>query len=109
MEAQEPAVATSIQISATEILRAKHAALLWLFDRYRDDDDARETLARQICNDLSLYSALEEDFLYPVVRHAAAELVRRAINAHAAFRMCIEELSALSAYDPAHGPTMARL
>ena len=96
--------------SATDLLRAHHAALRRLFAQYVDAaDGTREALTREICLELRLYLSLEEETLHQVLRHEAEEAVRRAANVHAAVRAGLDELAELSPYDPEHEAMMAWL
>lgn len=102
--------ATGAAPSATDLLRAQHAELVRLFGQYRDGfDGTRDELAREICRRLRLYSLVEEAVLYPVVRHEAEAIVQRAVKAHATLRAWMDELDALSPYDPEHEAMMMRL
>jgi hypothetical protein len=98
------------QPSATDLLRAQHAELARLFEQYRAGvDGTRDEVGRAISARLRLLSCLEEDILYPVVRHEAEEAVRRAARAHAVLRTWLDELDGLSPYDPEHEAMMARV
>jgi hypothetical protein len=110
MNLRDAPTADSGSQTALDLLRAQHAELARLFDQYLDGtDDLRDRVIVELSRRLRFYSYLEEEILYPVVRHEAEDTVRRSVKAHAAFRACLEELGALSPYDPEHHAMVARL
>jgi len=57
---------------ALALLRADHDAVLELFEKFRaaKRSDQKQKLAEQICTELKIHTAIEEEIFYPEVRDA---------------------------------------
>jgi hemerythrin superfamily protein len=57
---------------ALALLRADHDAVLELFEKFRaaKRGDQKQKLAEQICTELKIHTAIEEEIFYPEVRDA---------------------------------------
>lgn len=66
------------QQDALSLLKEDHQKVEKLFKQFEkltksDSDDGKAELAQQICNELTLHAALEEEIFYPAVRAALNE------------------------------------
>jgi hypothetical protein len=61
--------------SAIEMLKQDHRKVEGLFEKFAqsEDDDEKEGLVEQICQELILHMRLEEDIFYPACRRAGVE------------------------------------
>ena len=62
-------------IDAITLLKADHARVKKLFKEFErlhdeESDDEAESVARQICNELTIHATVEEEIFYPAVRAA---------------------------------------
>jgi hemerythrin superfamily protein len=86
---------------AVELLMADHhrvAKLFAEFDALKDDgsDEAKSALVAQICQELTVHTAIEEEIFYPAVRKAIEDddLMDEALVEHAGAKELIAQLQA---------------
>jgi hemerythrin superfamily protein len=84
---------------AVEVLMADHhrvAKLFAEFDALKEDgsDEAKSALVAQICQELTVHTAIEEEIFYPAVRKAIEddELMDEALVEHAGAKELIAQL-----------------
>lgn len=96
----------------TELLSNDHQEVDRLFDRYEATDDPaeQEEIARQVVHDLSVHAAVEEQFVYPLVRveleGAAAD---HAIDEHQEIKQLLADLEKGEAGTAGHAQTMRKV
>jgi hemerythrin superfamily protein len=96
----------------TELLTTDHATVDQLFDRYSATSDAseREEITRQIVHDLSVHAAVEEQFVYPLVRAKLDGLTAdHAIEEHQEAKRLLADLEKAEAGTDEHARLMAEL
>lgn len=98
----------------TELLQEDHAAIDELFRRVNlsERDDSIAGLTRQIVHDLSVHAAIEEQFVYPLIRlrvKGGNGLVREAIAEHAAAKRLLADLEKAPVGSAAHDKAMTEL
>jgi len=86
---------------AVELLIADHhrvAKLFAEFDALKEDgdDEAKSALVAQICRELTVHTAIEEEIFYPAVRKAIEDddLMNQALVEHAGAKELISQLQA---------------
>ena len=86
---------------AVELLMADHhrvARLFAEFDALKEDgsDEAKSALVAQICQELTVHTAIEEELFYPAVREAIEDddLMDEALVEHAGAKELIAQLQA---------------
>lgn len=98
---------------ATDLLRADHATVATLFERYRDAMDAaaetRGPIAQEMCILLEIHGDIEEEIFYPAVRQEADDLVEESLRDHADVRECIDLLRELGVDEPEFDATVLRM
>lgn len=83
---------------AVEILKADHRKVEALFEEFESSKrkDRKEKVALEICDELSLHAAVEEEALYPPAKKALgeedAELVAEAIVEHSSLKWLIQQI-----------------
>ena len=91
-----------------QLLKQDHRTVKELFNEYGKlepaDRDGRERLFRQINEELTIHSELEERLFYPAVREVqtdeAQDIVSEAIEEHRIMKTLLEELSDLEPGQP---------
>ena len=71
-----PAAKSKAQsLDALALLKADHELVEGLFDKFDKarTDEQKDTLAEQICSELSIHAQIEEEIFYPAVRDAIDE------------------------------------
>lgn len=70
MSEHSPSAETSAHADAIALLKADHRTVEKLFDAFEkagyDDLEAKGTLARRACEELTVHAIIEEELLYPV-------------------------------------------
>jgi hypothetical protein len=91
---------------AIALLKADHDKVKKMFkefERLHEDDstDQAEQLAKQICNELTVHTTLEEEIFYPEVREAIEDddMLDEAEVEHASAKDLISQLESMSAAD----------
>ncbi|HTI85281.1 MAG TPA: hemerythrin domain-containing protein [Alphaproteobacteria bacterium] len=95
---------TSQPKDALALLRADHEMVSELVDKYergknRADNDKKERLAQQICEELTIHAQIEEEIFYPAVREANEEAEDALADAeveHGSIKKLIEEIEGSS-------------
>lgn len=95
-------------IDAIELLTTDHKAVKTLFKQYESlaeadaGDDERETLARLICQLLTVHATIEEEIFYPAARaHLSDEdLVDEAEVEHASAKELIAQIESMGPAEP---------
>lgn len=81
---------------AIALLKEDHAKVTKMFDRFdkSEDDDEKQELARVICAELTVHTALEEEIFYPAARAVLAddELLDEADVEHASAKELIAQI-----------------
>jgi hemerythrin superfamily protein len=85
-------------LDALKMLRADHDRVLEMFERYEGLRSSRqkEKLAREICDELTVHTTLEEELFYPAVREAIKDddLMDEANVEHQAAKELISQIEA---------------
>jgi len=84
---------------AIALLRADHATVQKLFDQFEKarDDARKQKLAQQICMELKIHAAIEEEIFYPATRQALPredDLLDEAEVEHASAKELIAQIAA---------------
>ncbi|SPB13733.1 cation-binding protein [Caballeronia novacaledonica] len=90
---------------AIQVLMGDHCAVEKLFDAFekteKDDLDAKTTLVRRACEELTVHAMIEEELLYPAAQEALAEDdrpdVEEAYVEHFLVKVLIEKFTTLKA------------
>jgi hemerythrin superfamily protein len=86
------------------LLTEDHRRVDRLFDAYEQSDDATEKrrLVQQMITELSIHAAVEEQFLYPVIRELpdGERLTEVALQEHQEVKQVLADLDNLGADDP---------
>jgi hemerythrin superfamily protein len=98
---------------AIEVLMDDHRAVRKLFDAFektKDDDlDAKTTLVRRACEELTVHAMIEEELLYPAAQEALDEDdrpdVEEAYVEHFLVKVLIEKFTTLRAGQPGFDAT----
>lgn len=88
---------------AIGLLKADHRKVEGLFKKYeKADDDEKDGLIEEICNELTVHTMIEEEIFYPACRDAVEEEepLDEAQVEHDGAKVLINDLSAGSADDP---------
>lgn len=88
---------------ATQVLTEDHRAVQKLFDAFeqakKDDLDAKATLVRRACEELTVHAMIEEELLYPAAQEALNEddrpNVEEAYVEHFLVKVLIEKFATL--------------
>jgi hemerythrin superfamily protein len=98
-------------MDALSLLREDHRQVEKLFGRFEETTSrahkTRNELVRKMIRELSAHAAIEEQFFYPLVRKAAAELddtVLEALEEHHVVKWTLSELDGMDAADERFGP-----
>jgi hypothetical protein len=102
------------RVDALELLSADHRKVRQLFGDYGDlaenkaPAEQRERLAENICVQLTIHAALEEEIFYPAARAALmpTDLVDEASVEHASARELIERIRAMDGEDELYDATV---
>ncbi len=91
---------------AIELLQEDHREVEALFNEYEqlasDDVDAKESVAADICEKLTVHAQIEEEIFYPAARQALGddtEIVDEAEEEHADAKQLIAEIEEMSPED----------
>ena len=105
---QRPIDAASVRSGAApatvvEQLRSDHRRINTLFHQYESGEHTREARAevlQQIYRELLSHTALEEEMVYPIIRHALTEseqqLLRDSVQAHGRIKELLQQLDGRS-------------
>lgn len=99
-------MATTKSTDAITLLRADHDKVKKMFREFEklhkdgSDDDA-EMLAKEICNELTIHTTIEEEIFYPEVRAALEDddMMDEAEVEHASAKDLVAQIRAMSASD----------
>jgi hemerythrin-like domain-containing protein len=101
---------------ATDLLRADHRQISKLFRQQElshEQDDARVSLAYQICAELEVHAQLEEELFYPAVKAEAdaslGEKIAEGVREHQRMKDLIAQLRHMAVDDAAFAPAVQRL
>ena len=101
---------------AVALLTADHDKVKQLFREHErlqniGDISLKADLALQICMELEIHTAIEEEIFYPAVRNETGdeEMVREAIQEHAEAKELIAHIQGMSGDDPDLDSTIAML
>jgi hemerythrin superfamily protein len=78
--------------NALDLLTADHRKVDELFSEFESSGD--ETVAAQICDELTIHTRVEEQIVYPELRTLDAELEQEAEREHADAKQLIEQIRA---------------
>ena len=91
---------------AVTLLKNDHKNVLALFEKFRkmtenEEEDGKAELVSQICNELKVHTALEEEIFYPAVRSAIDEdlLMDEALVEHSNAKEAVEKLEGMAPGD----------
>jgi hemerythrin superfamily protein len=97
--ASTDASASASEQDAIALLKSDHKkvkALFSEFDKLKDDgaDEEKAAIVAQICNELKIHTAIEEEIFYPAVRKAIedSDLMDEALVEHAGAKNLIAQL-----------------
>ena len=99
----QPAGATTAT-DAIALLRADHARVEQLFkqfDKLDEESDDKTSLVQEICNELTVHAAIEEEIFYPAAREAIEDndLMDEATVEHMSAKALIAELARMEPGD----------
>lgn len=97
---------------ATELLMEQHAQVAALIERAREesDDGARIRLLGRIAEELTLHAALEENFVYPLLKQVGlSDEADRSVQEHEVVRELIGRILELEKHDPEISDTLDQL
>lgn len=91
-------------MEATKLLKADHARVKMLFDRYEQLGDRamekRKEIFEQLYAEIDVHSKIEEEIFYPAVKNVHSnelqEMVAESIEEHTVVKRLLTELSGLS-------------
>ncbi len=86
---------------AIALLKADHRAVEALFEKFeKAGDDKKQALAQQICNELKIHTAIEEEIFYPALKgKIEEETYTEAYVEHDAAKLLINNIMASSPDD----------
>lgn len=98
----------------TELLTNDHREVDELFRRYNlsDKDDSIEELTKEIVHELSVHAAVEELFVYPLIRakvEGGGDLADEAIDEHQSVKRLLADIEKMEAGSAEHGTKMDEL
>ena len=100
------APASASEQDAIAFLKSDHKrvkALFAEFTRLKDDgaEEDKAAIVAQICNELNIHTAIEEEIFYPAVRRAIedSDLMNEALVEHAGAKKLVAQLEAAAADD----------
>lgn len=101
-------------MNVIQLLENDHREVDELFRRVNlsEKDDSIEELTKQIVHDLSVHAAVEEQFVYPLLRtkvDGGGEMADEAIEEHQEAKRLLADLEKLEAGSAEHGTTMQKL
>jgi len=101
---------------AIKLLSDDHNKVKKQFKEYeklikKNEADAKEELAEQICEELKIHTQLEEEIFYPAAREAIKDdlLMNEATVEHASAKELISQLQSMSSSDPMYDATVTVL
>jgi hemerythrin superfamily protein len=101
-------------VQATDLLKKDHDAVKKLFSEFEKLGDTahkkRSSLAEQICEELRVHAAIEEEIFYPAVktvRDKEAKFdVEEALQEHKQIKAAIADITKINGAEPAFGAKM---
>ena len=96
----------------TELLSNDHTEVDSLFDQYEQADDAsaQDEIARQVVHDLSVHAAVEEQFVYPLLRvKLDGTTADHAIEEHAEVKQLLADLEKAEPGSAEHRDLMGKV
>jgi hemerythrin superfamily protein len=101
-------------MNVIDLLEKDHAEVDELFRRVNlsEKPETLEELTRQIVHDLSVHAAVEEQFVYPLIRaklDGGSEAADEAIEEHQEAKRLLADLEKLEAGSAEHSETMQKL
>lgn len=94
-------------VDAIELLTTDHNEVEGLFSQYEllgaGDTDRKRELVDEMIRELSMHAAVEEQFLYPFIRHevpGGADLADEGIEEHQEAKELLHDLEKMEASDP---------
>jgi hemerythrin superfamily protein len=92
--------------SAIELLTADHEKVNRLFDHFKKikdkgNDDDKQALVKQVCNELTVHAQIEEEIFYPALRGApdADDLLDEAKVEHTSIKKLVTDLEFMNPGD----------
>jgi hemerythrin superfamily protein len=96
-----------------KLLTADHAKVKKMFKEFeklskKDDEEGKQELATQICQELTVHAQLEEEIFYPAAREAIEddELMNEAMVEHNSAKELIAQIQSMGASDPMFDATV---
>lgn len=106
----------SMAPKATDLLRADHRKVEELFSRYETQEDQtqpRDSVIKQICQELEVHARLEEEIFYPAVRASGVgegeDLVAEALKEHQTIKDLVAQLEGMTSDNGAGDSTVRQL
>ena len=98
---------------AIKLLTADHAKVKKMFKEFeklskKDDEEGKQELATQICQELMVHAQLEEEIFYPAAREAIEDedLMNEAVVEHNSAKELISQIQSMGASDPMFDATV---
>jgi len=98
---------------AIKLLTADHAKVKKMFKEFeklskKDDEEGKQELATQICQELMVHAQLEEEIFYPAAREAIEDedLMNEAVVEHNSAKELIAQIQSMGASDPMFDATV---
>ncbi|SEK63256.1 hemerythrin domain-containing protein [Nitrosovibrio tenuis] len=99
--------ASKTQKDAIKLLTEDHNKVKKMFKEYeklckKNDDEGKQELAQQICEELTIHAQLEEEIFYPAAREAIKDdsLLNEALVEHSSAKDLISEIQSMKVSDP---------
>ncbi len=93
-------------LTAIDLLKADHKKVQTLFKQFEKirqegDGEEKSALAKQICNELTIHTMIEEEIFYPAVREAIEDqdLMDEAEVEHAGTKHLVKQLQSMQSSD----------
>lgn len=101
-----PSALRADEQDAISLLEDDHDKVTALFDRFDKIKDGRaskekETIVAEVCRDLTIHTAIEEEIFYPAIKAAVADddMMNEAVVEHDGAKSLIHELEGMDAAD----------
>lgn len=101
--------------NATALLKADHEKVDQLFQQYEEADgqvQKQKTIIEQVCKELEVHAAIEEEIFYPAMRKIGKEgqeLISEAVEEHQSIKDAVNHLKGANPNDADYESTVEEL